>query len=554
MQLVMFSHVDVAGIGGPQAVAMLGTRSRSGSPSRSNAHSTRGRLSLASTDREHHRVISSLRGRSEKDLRWLVEGVRLAWQVAHQPEIARHTDHVALLTEETTSSDEALATYIRATVTTQFHPCGTARMGPADDAMAVIDQHCRLARSRTCASLMRRSCRASRGPTSTSLASDRRARVRLDAGRGIAMPLTRSPSTPSTSPPQRPTDPLSPKRDTPRTGPRTARDPGPTRRRRRRSSRDHPVAPVRQDRLRECRPPPHRRHTLPLPHSSERDVARAPETRIGRAASVRRRTIGARPTPASVRSSSDAPTARIHAPEEWVWRPVVALVALARWLKQEFACRCCSRADCGLVLGCRPYPRQSMSGSVVLDAAGRRRSPATMPGFHAGHPRRNKGLRYTADPPSVEEIVAVMRIAGDGGHGRRLRGLIVVLWRAGLRIDEALALREADLDRRRGSILVRRGKGGRRREIGMDDWGWQELEPWLIARVACRSVRCSASSTDAPAVARGPRVGHAPSCAAPPLGPGCADALHLINCATHTRSRWPAKASVDRHPTPARTQ
>ena len=129
-------------------------------------------------------------------------------------------------------------------------------------------------------------------------------------------------------------------------------------------------------------------------------------------------------------------------------------------------------------------PAEPMSGSVVLDAAGRRRSPATMPGFHAGQPPRNKGLRYPADPPTVEEIVAVMRIAGDDLHGRRLRGLIVVLWRAGLRIDEALALREADLDRRRGSILVRHGKGGRRREIGMDDWGWQELEPWLIARVA----------------------------------------------------------------------
>jgi site-specific recombinase XerD len=128
-------------------------------------------------------------------------------------------------------------------------------------------------------------------------------------------------------------------------------------------------------------------------------------------------------------------------------------------------------------------PAEPMSGSVVLDAAGRRRSPATMPGFHAGHPPRNKGLRYPADPPTVEEIVAVMRIAGDGVHGRRLRGLIVVLWRAGLRIDEALALREADLDRRRGSILVRHGKGGRRREVGMDDWGWQELDPWLTARV-----------------------------------------------------------------------
>ena len=46
--------------------------------------------------------------------------------------------------------------------------------------------------------------------------------------------------------------------------------------------------------------------------------------------------------------------------------------------------------------------------------------------------------------------MTVMRAAGDGVHGRRLRGLIVVLWRAGLRICEALALAEADLDARRG--------------------------------------------------------------------------------------------------------
>jgi hypothetical protein len=59
----------------------------------------------------------------------------------------------------------------------------------------------------------------------------------------------------------------------------------------------------------------------------------------------------------------------------------------------------------------------------LLDRAGRRRSPATMPGFHAGRPPRNKGLRYPADPPKVEEIIAVMRAAGDDAHGRRLRGL-----------------------------------------------------------------------------------------------------------------------------------
>ena len=35
---------------------------------------------------------------------------------------------------------------------------------------------------------------------------------------------------------------------------------------------------------------------------------------------------------------------------------------------------------------------------LLLDRAGRRRSPATMPGFHAGRPPHNKGLRYPADP------------------------------------------------------------------------------------------------------------------------------------------------------------
>jgi integrase len=114
---------------------------------------------------------------------------------------------------------------------------------------------------------------------------------------------------------------------------------------------------------------------------------------------------------------------------------------------------------------------------LLLDAAGRRRTPATMSGFRAGWPSCNKGMRCPADPPKVEEIVAVMRAAGDAVHGRRLRGLIVVLWRAGLQISEAPALGEADLDGRRGAVLVRRGKGGRRREVGMDDWAWQQLQP-----------------------------------------------------------------------------
>jgi site-specific recombinase XerD len=128
-------------------------------------------------------------------------------------------------------------------------------------------------------------------------------------------------------------------------------------------------------------------------------------------------------------------------------------------------------------------PKEDTMESVsLLDCAGRRRSPATLPGYHQGRPPRNKGLRYPADPPTVEEIIAVMRATGEDPDGLRLRGLIVVLWRAGLRISEALALTESDLDPGRGAVLVRRGKGGKRREVGMDRWAWDQLTPWLTIR------------------------------------------------------------------------
>lgn len=58
---------------------------------------------------------------------------------------------------------------------------------------------------------------------------------------------------------------------------------------------------------------------------------------------------------------------------------------------------------------------------IALDAAGHGRSPATMPGYHQGRSPRNKGMRYPADPPTIEEIVAVMRAVGEKPDGPRLR-------------------------------------------------------------------------------------------------------------------------------------
>src|ERR1700761_5273313 len=110
--------------------------------------------------------------------------------------------------------------------------------------------------------------------------------------------------------------------------------------------------------------------------------------------------------------------------------------------------------------------------SVLLDVAGHRRSPATMPGYHRGRPPRNKGEEYPADPPTVEEIVSVMRTIGDQADSHRLRALIVLLWRAGLRISEALALQEkrSGQEPRRGSGPPGQGRqapGGRNGPMGL---------------------------------------------------------------------------------------
>ena len=135
----------------------------------------------------------------------------------------------------------------------------------------------------------------------------------------------------------------------------------------------------------------------------------------------------------------------------------------------------------------------------------------------------------------------MMRAAGDGAAGRRLRGLIVILWRAGLRFQEALALMAADLDQRRGSLLVRRGKGARRQEVGLDDWGWQELTPWLELRLELPlgPLFCVINGTTRAGLGR-PRL-PAHNSAAPRSRPACAGASRHTSSGTRTRWRWLAK-------------
>ena len=66
--------------------------------------------------------------------------------------------------------------------------------------------------------------------------------------------------------------------------------------------------------------------------------------------------------------------------------------------------------------------------------------------------------------------------------GIRDRALMVVMYRAGLRVSEALDLRPADVDASRGTIRVLHGKGDKARTVGIDDGALAVLELWLAKR------------------------------------------------------------------------
>ena len=66
--------------------------------------------------------------------------------------------------------------------------------------------------------------------------------------------------------------------------------------------------------------------------------------------------------------------------------------------------------------------------------------------------------------------------------GIRNRALIAVLYRTGLRISEALALRRSDVDGDAGTVRVLHGKGDKARTVGLDPGGFGLLDLWLVRR------------------------------------------------------------------------
>lgn len=97
----------------------------------------------------------------------------------------------------------------------------------------------------------------------------------------------------------------------------------------------------------------------------------------------------------------------------------------------------------------------------------------------------NKGVKLPVEILTEEEVEALMGACSRRGlAGIRNRALIAVLYRAWLRIDEALSLRPSDVDLEQKTIRVRHGKGDKARVVGIPASVADQLQVWLDKRKA----------------------------------------------------------------------
>lgn len=104
---------------------------------------SRGRVSLRSSDPDAPPVIRFNYMSQDSDWRDFRKAVRLTREIFAQPAMRAHVNY-EIQPGQKVQSDDEIDSFIRDHAESAYHPCGTARMGRADDPNAVVDPDCRV--------------------------------------------------------------------------------------------------------------------------------------------------------------------------------------------------------------------------------------------------------------------------------------------------------------------------------------------------------------------------------------------------------------------------
>lgn len=98
-------------------------------------------------------------------------------------------------------------------------------------------------------------------------------------------------------------------------------------------------------------------------------------------------------------------------------------------------------------------------------------------------PRPAPKRTFPREPLTRAEVDAILSgCSNRAPTGIRNKALIVVMYRAGLRVSEALALRPADVNADKGTLRVLHGKGDQSRTAGLDSGAMSVVLRWMDRR------------------------------------------------------------------------
>ncbi|MDQ6774131.1 MAG: tyrosine-type recombinase/integrase [Candidatus Dormibacteraeota bacterium] len=98
-------------------------------------------------------------------------------------------------------------------------------------------------------------------------------------------------------------------------------------------------------------------------------------------------------------------------------------------------------------------------------------------------PKTTKGQHFAPEVLTEVEFRGLLKAcSGRAPTGIRNRALLVAMYRGGLRVSEALALKPGDVDPERGTVRVLHGKGDRSRVVGLDDGAMAIIQRWMDHR------------------------------------------------------------------------